>query len=197
VIKIITFFLLSGWISLPLMVFTQVTVVPGSSLDISPEEFINTYLLGSGVTVVPGTATFNGSAAHLSSNPILTANQIGTFTTTGAAYKKLHLQGGIVLCSGDVEDIPTGDCYPVFDCPLASTETKSGGDGDLWKLMGGADPGDKSILEFDFIPQTDMLTFRYVFASEEFDIFCGTAFNDAFGFLISGPGCGTIPPYIF
>ena len=44
------------------------------------------------------------------------------------------------------------------------------------------------VLEFDFVPSGDSISFRYLFASEEYPEFVGQGFNDAFGFFISGPG---------
>ena len=63
----------------------------------------------------------------------------------------------------------------------------SGGDADLDQLA-GVSTYDAAVLEFDFIPASDTLTFDYVFGSEEYNEYvCGTV-NDAFGFFLSGPG---------
>ena len=47
---------------------------------------------------------------------------------------------------------------------------------------------DACILEFDVIPIGDTLRFDFTFASEEYNEYVGTPFNDVFGFFISGPG---------
>lgn len=44
------------------------------------------------------------------------------------------------------------------------------------------------ILEFDFIPQGDSLSFSYIFTSQEYTSFTCSNYNDVFGFFISGPG---------
>ena len=48
-------------------------------------------------------------------------------------------------------------------------------------------------LEFDFVPTSDTITFRYVFGSQEYFIYENTQYNDVFGFFLSGPGINGIP----
>ena len=47
---------------------------------------------------------------------------------------------------------------------------------------------DVAVLEFDFIPTSDSLSFNYVFGSEEYFAFENSQYNDVFGFFLSGPG---------
>lgn len=44
------------------------------------------------------------------------------------------------------------------------------------------------VLEFDFIPTSDTVTFEYVFASNEYPSYTCSQYNDIFGFFVSGPG---------
>lgn len=43
-------------------------------------------------------------------------------------------------------------------------------------------------IQFDIIPSSDSIKFNYVFASEEYNTFVCSNFNDIFGFFITGPG---------
>ncbi|RYM36049.1 T9SS type B sorting domain-containing protein [Brumimicrobium glaciale] len=45
-----------------------------------------------------------------------------------------------------------------------------------------------SIIEFDFVPSGDTLSFNYIFSSTEYSGFTCSNYNDVFGFFISGPG---------
>lgn len=61
------------------------------------------------------------------------------------------------------------------------------GDPDLAGLV-SALTYDACVLEFDFVPYQDSVTFEYVFGSDEYTEYVGSPFNDVFAFFISGPG---------
>ncbi len=95
----------------------------------------------------------------------------------------ININDGIILSTGDIglaagPNLQIDASYPFFD---EST------DPDLSQLASGS-LFDVTGIEFDFVPIDDKITFRYVFASEEYCEFVGTQFNDVFGFFVSGPG---------
>lgn len=60
---------------------------------------------------------------------------------------------------------------------------------DLEKFLGGNQKTyDAIVIEMDIVPTADTLSFNYVFGSEEYDEFVGSAYNDVFAFFISGKG---------
>lgn len=68
-------------------------------------------------------------------------------------------------------------------------QRKESHDADMKAVLGGKYRlYDACIVEMDIIPLGDTLSFRYMFASEEYDEYVGSLFNDAFAFFISGPG---------
>ncbi len=108
------------------------------------------------------------------------ANGSGTFTNNSS---NLGINGGVVLASGRVSNIPNN--ASVF----ASTQFTATGDAQLSTLTGGT-IYDPCILEFDIVPQGPLLKFDYVFASEEYPEWVCSQYNDVFGFFISGPNPG-------
>ncbi len=125
-------------------------------------------------------------------NPILNCpdGAYGSYTSPGnTQLEVMGLPNGVILSTGNVEDIENNEAF------FASTILGAPGDADLDSislndadLTNNALSNDACILEFDVYAATDELEFQYVFGSEEYPGFVGTAFNDIFAFLISGPG---------
>lgn len=90
---------------------------------------------------------------------------------------------GIILATGPV----SGAEGPNGETRQSGNFNDATGDRDLRSLAGGQ-VFDAVGIEFDFVPLDPFVTFRYVFASEEYCEFVGSKFNDVFGFFISGPG---------
>ncbi|MBK6901843.1 MAG: choice-of-anchor L domain-containing protein [Saprospirales bacterium] len=95
----------------------------------------------------------------------------------------IGLNTGVILSSGNVA-IATGP----NNATGAGAASGGGSDPDLAQAANGAAIFDASILEFDFTPTQAQVTFRYVFASEEYCDYVNSSFNDVFGFFLSGPG---------
>ncbi len=159
--------------------FGQITVTTGQT----PAQYVNNVLIGSGVTV--SNITYTGGA-----------NQIGSFN--GSATN-LGFNGGVVLSSGQV-----GELVGTYATQSGGTVGVSGvADADLLSVAQSvtSNPNaafitsttDLSELEFDFVAVSNTVTFRFVFASEEYEDqfgtdYINTVFNDVFGFFVSGPG---------
>ena len=132
----------------------------------TPEQLVQNVLVGSGVSAFNVTYTGDVNQA------------ICSFTNGNTT--DLGLDEGIILASGKAADAANPASYH------ASTNLGMPGDPDLDALPTVNNTFDASTLEFDFIPQSDTLTFRYVFASEEYPTYVNSI-NDVFAFFISGP----------
>ncbi len=108
-------------------------------------------------------------------------NGIGYFDQNGSAWP---FENGLVLSTGNVEDIGG---------PESGTISDGGwdwpGDADLEANVSTVDIGDSnnaSIVEFDFIPVVNHMSFDFIFGSEEYGTFqCD--YSDAFAFLLTYP----------
>ncbi len=109
-----------------------------------------------------------------------TDGQIGSFT--GGNSTNLGINQGIVMASGFVKNVPGAVGTTITDYSDAE------GDADLQALIGGNTSYQAAVLEFDFMPTANTVKFRYVFASEEYNEWVCSSFNDVFGFFLSGPG---------
>jgi hypothetical protein len=109
----------------------------------------------------------------------------GTFLINGDVG--IGLTSGIVLSTGLIDKV----VGPNVNTGISS-DNSMGGDGDLEALIAGNSTYDACVLEFDFIPQASIVSFKYVFASEEYNEYVGSSFNDVFGFFIDKINCATI-----
>lgn len=108
------------------------------------------------------------TGSSISGNPA----QSGTFS--GGLDAGIGIESGVILSSGRVLDA-------VGPNDSDSTTTTFVGPG------AGPNPGgDAAVLQIDFTTSTGSLYFNYVFASEEFNEFANSQFNDGFLALLNG-----------
>ncbi|MHC1776674.1 MAG: choice-of-anchor L domain-containing protein [Lentimicrobium sp.] len=139
--------------------FDPYAVVEG----VDPTVMVQQVLIGQGVQT--SNITYTGS---------VTAR--GTFS----GDSNLGIATGLILTSGraNYSEGPNNTGSKSYDANTA-------GDAALTQLCGSG-TNDACVLEFDFIPQSNIVEFRYVFGSEEYPEYVNQ-FNDVFGFFISGP----------
>ena len=173
---IILAFLLCLVGNLPL--FGQISV----NADLNPEAMIRDVFTGKGVTV--SNITFQG---RYRTN--VASSQFGTFELRGNDPPDFFNRG-IILSTGFVRDAPgpnTNGDFPPRQAPNANGQIFGRGDADLKRLIGDTtDTFDAAVIEFDFIPLSDTLKFRYIFASEEYQEWVDSVYNDVFAFFIRG-----------
>ena len=167
-------------ISFTLNSYSQISVDLNSPYN-SPVYLIDNVLLGGGVTA--SNHNYQGDSV-----------QIAFFDATNTS---LGINTGIVMATGEVSvlDPSFTSTFPI----LPNTVT----DPDLLNVANSVPPllpsphtnsftvssiNDVAVLEFDFIPTSDSLSFNYVFGSEEYFAFENSQYNDVFGFFLSGPG---------
>lgn len=89
---------------------------------------------------------------------------------------------GIILTTGNI-----GNMRGPNNTEASTVVNNFPGDPLITQIAGNSS-FDACALEFDVVPVGDTLRFDFTFASEEYDEYVGTPFNDFFGFFISGPG---------
>jgi len=141
--------------------FSQVVI----NNTLTPQQLVEDVLLGEGV--VATNIVFSGNPA-----------QVGAFNALNGLFP---IGEGLVMSSGNVMNVPgPGSAF-------ASTGFGQLQDPDL-NLISSANTRDAVVLQFDFVPTGDSISFNYIFGSEEYPEFVNAGFNDVFAFFISGPG---------
>jgi hypothetical protein len=138
---------------------------------VSATDLVNT-ILGSGVTI--SNVTLRGCTGGL-----------GTFAGGSGI---VGFESGLIMSSGDVATVVGPNQFPG-----AGTACGVDGDPDLNGLVPESITNDAAVLEFDFVPTGSTVAFQYVFASEEYNEFVGSPFNDVFGFFVNGTNLALLP----
>jgi hypothetical protein len=115
-----------------------------------------------------------------------TGGSAGTFTGGNGV---VGFPSGIVLSDGSASS--------VVGPPLINGTTTCNslpGDIDLANLAGTpvTNTYDATVLQFDFVPTYNTITFRYVFASDEYNQYVGS-YDDVFGFFLNGSNVALVP----
>lgn len=162
----------------------------------APTTLVQTILMGAGVFAT--NITYNGNPGNVVAPTFTTLGQIGRFN---AANTSLGFNSGVFLCTNNAATHLAGPNDQLMELGggMGGGGFWTSPDIDLsqlsawpnWQVSGGTNIGNKSVLEFDIIPTSDMLSVRYVFSSEEYERWACSAYNDCFGFFISGPGIPT------
>lgn len=154
---LISLLLVCGFLLLPAQI---------STTQVTPNVAVNQVLLGTGVS--GGSISYQGS-------PI----QLASFNDPSAA---IGFSSGLIISTGNATN-------PLLNGPVnnfCSDATGSGGNA-LLQSISSVTINDAAMLQFEFVPLGDTLSFDYVFGSEEYNEYANTGFNDAFGFFLSGP----------
>ncbi|SEA17075.1 choice-of-anchor L domain-containing protein [Bizionia paragorgiae] len=103
-------------------------------------------------------------------------NGIGYFDANGSNFP---FSSGVVLTTGDVLNAPGPESGTLID-----GDNNWPGDADLEAEIPGVSSHNASVLEFDFVPFADEMSFDFIFAAEEYGTFqCN--YSDAFAFLLT------------
>lgn len=117
------------------------------------------------------------------SNAALTGNALASGSFSGG-FDAVGFESGIMLGSGQVTDAVGPNLSDA-----TTTAFGTSGDPDLDLLVPGFTTQDASVLDFDFECPANtegVISFRYVFSSEEYNEYTNSTYNDAFGFFLNG-----------
>ena len=135
---------------------------------------INTALIGNNINITGGTLNFGDRAT-----------QIATFTNGTAAA--LQMNNGVFFGTGTVAKLLTTNNATQSTDNIPTTATFT--DADLTAIDATAT---RDVVSYSFTvtlgPKATTLNIRYQFGSEEYPDFVGSAYDDAFGFFVTGPG---------
>ncbi len=150
-----------------------ISIVPNND----GEALVNE-ILGSGIKIVQNSIKYTGAPGA------------SGFFTDGSGSDGIGIDNGIILTTGAAVKAEGPNHFD-----RESTPNGFPGDPDLDGLITntGFTTQDATILEFDFETQGGDVFFNYIFASEEYNEFVNTKFNDVFGFFLNGENIALVP----
>lgn len=153
----------------------QITVIDGNSIALTN---ILAQLTGQGV-IISNVKVLLGGAVN---NSPTGKAMYGLYTSTDALDVDGIGTGGLVIACGRVLDFGSSKGVVNSSGVFASSGMGIGGE----PFISGS-TFDACTLEFDIKPIGDEIYFNYCFASEEYNSYVCTAFNDVFKFMVTGP----------
>jgi len=136
-------------------------------------------LLGPGVKLVAGSATYTGAA-----------DASGFFTGDTTIFGNPSGVDGVLFTSGSVTN-----ALPPNNSPSATLSNGAAGSAYLSSLIGGAQTFNASTLSFKITvdPDVSAVEWTYVFGSEEYNEYVNSSFNDVFALSLDGTNLALIP----
>jgi cysteine-rich repeat protein len=131
-------------------------------------------ILGTGITVV-GLPTFTGAP-----------DSAGLFSDGIAAG--IGMDDGILIATGPVLLIDD-----LNDVDGTGLDNGTPGDPDLDVIVAPFPTFNASVLEFEFMTDSGNVSFDFVFASEEYNDFVNSEFNDVFALFVNGQNVALLP----
>lgn len=110
----------------------------------------------------------------------------GAFQSNGSNFPFLE---GVIITTGRAVSAVGPNTSLLSEGP-----TSWGGDSDLEAAIGETNTINATVLEFDFIPLTNKISFEYLFASEQYFAYSNQIqcnFSDGFAFLLREAGAGS------
>ncbi|MEX0995728.1 MAG: choice-of-anchor L domain-containing protein, partial [Flavobacteriaceae bacterium] len=162
---------------IPITIFSQPYITVDET-TYTNEQLVTDVLVGSTCAAVDNITSSTGT-------DFSSLNGIGYFENTNPNFP---ISDGIILMTGNVMEAPG---------PNGSPQANGGwpGDAQIENYLNAIIPPstylDASILEFDFTPVTDSISFNFVFASNEYGTFqCD--YSDAFAFFLEDIDTGVV-----
>jgi hypothetical protein len=173
-------FILAGLV----LIFTMALAAGGASANSG--SGLNVQPLGSGGLTATDLANSLVGTGVSVSNAIYTGSLGAAGVFTGGTGI-IGFGEGVILSTGVISNVLGPN---VIDDITGFNGTP--GDADLDALLTGLTTNDAAVLEFDITPDESGLIFNFVFASEEYNEWVNSEFNDVFAFYINGNNCALV-----